>query len=46
MELVSGESLNKMIDEFGPLEENVIQEYTRQILEGLKYLHERNISHR
>ena len=46
MELISGETLYKIIQTFGPLHETVIQGYTRQIVEGLKYLHSKNISHR
>ena len=38
-ELVSGGSLDKMISEFGALDEKVVQRYTRETLEGLIYLH-------
>lgn len=35
-----------MIDKFGKLSESVVSTYTRQICEGLRYLHHNNIAHR
>jgi len=41
-----GGSLASILNKFGPLNENIIRVYTRQILEGLEYLHVRNTIHR
>eukprot|EP00939_MAST-03C_sp_MAST-3C-sp1_P003921 g3921.t1 len=46
-EWVSGGSLLSVLKTFkGRLHENVVRMYTKQILTGLKYLHENNIVHR
>jgi serine/threonine protein kinase len=41
-----GGSISDMLKKFGALEEHVVALYTRQILEGLKYLHGNGIIHR
>ncbi|VVA99164.1 unnamed protein product [Arabis nemorensis] len=46
LEYVSGGSIYKLLQEYGPFTEPVIQNYTRQILAGLAYLHGRNTVHR
>ncbi|GAV88881.1 Pkinase domain-containing protein [Cephalotus follicularis] len=46
LEYVSGGSIHKLLQEYGPFSEPVIQNYTRQILSGLAYLHGRNTVHR
>eukprot|EP00668_Euglena_longa_P012262 GGOE01014699.1.p1 GENE.GGOE01014699.1~~GGOE01014699.1.p1 ORF type:complete len:933 (+),score=181.55 GGOE01014699.1:146-2800(+) len=46
MEYVPGGSIANLLKQFGPLKENVVKSYTSQILEGLMYLHERNVVHR
>lgn len=46
LEYVSGGSIHKLLQEYGPFKEPVIQTYTRQILLGLAYLHTRNTVHR
>ncbi|KAM7260032.1 hypothetical protein ACFE04_015773 [Oxalis oulophora] len=46
LEFVSGGSIHKLLQEYGPFREPVIQTYTRQILSGLAYLHGRNTVHR
>ncbi|XP_010270404.1 PREDICTED: mitogen-activated protein kinase kinase kinase YODA isoform X2 [Nelumbo nucifera] len=46
LEYVSGGSIHKLLQEYGPFREPVIQNYTRQILSGLAYLHGRNHVHR
>lgn len=46
LEYVSGGSIHKLLQEYGPFKEPVIQNYTRQILSGLAYLHGRKTVHR
>ncbi|CAH8354340.1 unnamed protein product [Eruca vesicaria subsp. sativa] len=46
LEYVSGGSIHKLLTEYGAFTEPVIQNYTRQILSGLAYLHGRNTVHR
>ncbi|KAJ7945244.1 Mitogen-activated protein kinase kinase kinase [Quillaja saponaria] len=46
LEFVSGGSIHKLLQEYGPFSEPVIQNYTRQIISGLAYLHGRNTVHR
>ena len=38
--------MKDQIREYGPLSENVTRRYSRQVLEGLSYLHELLIVHR
>ena len=45
-EWMAGGSLRSIIDKFGPLQESVIRRYTRQVLDGLAYLHSKRIIHR
>ena len=40
MEFCPGGSISHLLKAFGPLEEDVIRAYSRQILEGLDYLHQ------
>jgi mitogen-activated protein kinase kinase kinase 3 len=46
LEYVAGGSLQSLIKKYGYLNERLIQIYTRQILEGLEYLHMNKIVHR
>lgn len=46
LEYVPGGSIASLLAKFGPLQESVIRVYTRQILKGLEYLHQRSIMHR
>ncbi|CAF2127693.1 unnamed protein product [Rotaria magnacalcarata] len=46
MEYVDGGSLSQHLSKFGQFQEPVIKNYTRQLLEGLQYLHENHILHR
>jgi len=46
LEYVEGGSLHKILNKFGALPENLVGIYTRQALEGLKYLHSTNVLHR
>lgn len=46
LEYVSGGSIHKLLHDYGPFTEPVIQNYTGQIVSGLAYLHGRNTVHR
>uniref|UniRef100_A0A8D1UZ15 Mitogen-activated protein kinase kinase kinase 19 n=1 Tax=Sus scrofa TaxID=9823 RepID=A0A8D1UZ15_PIG len=46
MEFVPGGSISSIINRFGPLPETVFCKYTKQILQGVAYLHENCVVHR
>eukprot|EP01017_Pseudomicrothorax_dubius_P018488 TRINITY_DN2043_c0_g1_i4.p1 TRINITY_DN2043_c0_g1~~TRINITY_DN2043_c0_g1_i4.p1 ORF type:complete len:393 (+),score=67.18 TRINITY_DN2043_c0_g1_i4:379-1557(+) len=46
MELMPGGSIASMLKQFGRFEEPVIKRFTRQILNGLVYLHSKGVIHR
>ncbi|XP_044525068.1 mitogen-activated protein kinase kinase kinase 19 [Gracilinanus agilis] len=46
MEFVPGGSISSIINRFGPLPEMVLSKYTKQILQGVAYLHENCVVHR
>ena len=46
MEYIPGGSIKTLMKEFGPLRESVVQAYTKQILDGLKVLHNSGVAHR
>jgi mitogen-activated protein kinase kinase kinase len=46
LEYVPGGSVATMLVNYGPLGESLIQNFVRQILQGLSYLHSREIIHR
>lgn len=45
LEFCIGGSIAKMLETYKRFPENVIRKYTRQILEGLEYLHSHNVIH-
>ena len=45
-EWVPGGSLQSLLKKFGRFKESVVQNYTLQMLKGLKYLHENGVVHR
>ena len=46
MNVVLQGSVQDQIKEFGPLTEKLTRHYTRQVLEGIAYLHQKNVIHR
>jgi len=46
LEFCNGGSIKQLLNKFDSFDEKLIKLYTKQILEGLVYLHERNIIHR
>ncbi|NXW54288.1 M3K19 kinase, partial [Eurystomus gularis] len=46
MEFVPGGSISSIINRFGPLPEIVLRKYTKQILQGVAYLHDNCVVHR
>ncbi|XP_065697187.1 mitogen-activated protein kinase kinase kinase 19 isoform X1 [Patagioenas fasciata] len=46
MEFVPGGSISSVINRFGPLPEIVLCRYTKQILQGVAYLHDNCVVHR
>ncbi|XP_053142247.1 mitogen-activated protein kinase kinase kinase 19 isoform X2 [Hemicordylus capensis] len=46
MEFIPGGSISSIINRFGPLPEVVFCNYTKQILQGVAYLHENCVIHR
>ena len=45
-ESINSNNVEEIIKKYGSLDEKVIQKYIKQLLEGLKYLHENNIFHK
>lgn len=46
LEYVPGGSVSSMLNSYGPFEESLITNFTRQILIGVVYLHKKSIIHR
>eukprot|EP00960_Hanusia_phi_P044258 756543-Hanusia_phi.AAC.1 len=46
LEHMPGGSVAELVSRFGKLDESVIRKYTREVLEGLTYLHDKGIIHR
>ncbi len=43
---IIGGSISSLLGKYGSFKENIIRLYTKQILEGLEYLHYNNVLHR
>ena len=46
LEYIPGGSIKNIVEQFGGINERLIRKYTKQILVGLKYLHDNKIIHR
>lgn len=46
LEYVPGGSVATLLSNYGAFEETLVRNFVRQILQGLNYLHERDIIHR
>ena len=46
LEYVVGGSLNDIIHKYGMMNENLVQKYTKDILQGIEYLHYHGVVHR
>ena len=46
MQFVPGGSIASILARFGALDESVFRKYTKQILEGVEYLHSADVIHR
>jgi serine/threonine protein kinase len=46
MEYVPGGSVASILQAFGPMSEDIVRNYTRQIVQGLIYLHQHSVIHR
>jgi mitogen-activated protein kinase kinase kinase len=46
LEYMPGGSLASLIQMFGPLKENLIRKYLKQIIEALRYIHSKGVVHR
>lgn len=46
MEYVPGRSLHARLKEYGAFQDELVRKYTRQVLEGLAYLHSQKVIHR
>lgn len=46
MEYVPGRSLHARLKEYGAFHDDLVRKYTRQVLEGLVYLHSQKVIHR
>ena len=45
MELCTGDTLESVINKSGGLNDDIVKLYVFQIVEGLKYIHSKNITH-
>ena len=46
MEYMPGGSISSMLKQYGSFQEKVIAKFTRQVVQGLHYLHEQGVIHR
>lgn len=46
MELIPGGTIEALLKTFGPFDEELFKNFTNQIVEGINYLHSRNVVHR
>ena len=46
MELIPGGTIESLLKTFGPFEESLFKNFTNQIVEGINYLHSKNVVHR
>ena len=46
MEFISGGTIEAILKQYGPLEESLFKNFTHQILEGINYIHSKNVVHR
>ena len=46
MEYMPGGSLSSMLKQYGSFEESIIRKFTKQILLGINYLHQKGVIHR
>lgn len=46
MEFMTGGSIASLVKQFGPFDEKVVRKFTRQVVSGLDYLHEKGVAHR
>jgi serine/threonine protein kinase len=46
MELIPGGTIEFLLKTYGPFEESLFKNFTHQILEGINYIHSRNVVHR
>jgi len=46
MEYMPGGSISSMLKQYGSFQEKVIKKFTRQVVQGLHYLHNQGVIHR
>lgn len=46
MQYVPGGSIAGILKKFGPLNEEIVSKYTKQLLEGVQYIHAKDVIHR
>ena len=46
LQYVSGGTIGRCLQEYGPFKEEITKSFTHQILEGIFYLHSKGIIHR
>jgi mitogen-activated protein kinase kinase kinase len=46
MELIPGGTIDALLKTYGPFEEDLFRTFANQILEGVNYIHSRNVVHR